>query len=54
MTPTSTLVLLFSFILFLQPSSGSRCLCGASNQQTREGANEKVVIAEPQKYRWWH
>jgi len=48
---TSTLVLLFSFILFLQESHGSRCLCAASNEPTRDGANENLVIAESEKYR---
>ena len=51
MTLTSTLVLCFSFILFLPQTSGSRCLCAASNEPTRNGANENVVIVEPQKYR---
>ena len=48
---TSALVLLFSLILFLQDSRGSRCLCTTSTEPTREGANENIVIAEPEKYR---
>ena len=48
---TSALVLLLSLILFLQGSYGSRCRCAASNEPTRDGANENVVIVEPEKYR---
>lgn len=51
MKTTSVLVLLFSFILFLQESQGSRCLCAAANEPTLEGANENIVIVEPEKYR---
>jgi hypothetical protein len=48
---TSVLVLIFSFTLTLQASRGSRCLCAASNESTREGANETVTVIERTKYR---
>lgn len=51
MNLTFVLVLLFSFTLFLQESHSSRCLCATSNEPTRSGAYENIVIALPAKYR---
>jgi len=48
---TSALVLFFSFTLFLKESHSSRCLCATSNESTRNGANQNVIIAERAKYR---
>ena len=48
---TSALVLLFSLILFFQEPRGSRCLCVATDETTRAGANEMIVVTPPRKYR---
>jgi len=48
---TPVLLLLFSLILFFQESRGARCLCAASDESTRAGANEMIVVTAPGKYR---
>ena len=45
---TAALVLLFSLTLFVHDS---RCRCVASDEPTRAGANERIVIRMPGKYR---
>ena len=51
MKVTSALLLIFSLILSLHESRVSRCLCVASDESTRAGANEMIVVTAPGKYR---
>jgi len=46
-----TFALLLLFILFLPESRASRCRCAASDETTRDGANEMIVVTAPGKYR---
>jgi hypothetical protein len=46
-----TFALLLLFTLFLPQSRGSGCHCAASNEKTRAGANEMIVVRPPGKYR---